>query len=212
MALLLVDAGDVIAIPAAKAGKLGFVLARVIIPIRTRTIEVFREFRTDFAISEEEVRAQDFSVASRLFNPVYASLDFGKPFGVVKWPILLKNPHYDKEMSNFSDIEFEDATEYEEFGRYYKGGEECYEPQGVRRDLESRTIYSNPQLVHRIKLHLAGYLNVGEPLNSDRTRKAIQENGEEWWITGISACRDLSDEVTKRLIEAQRRRKSAQTR
>lgn len=207
MALLKVAAGDVVAIPATKAGELGFVLSRVIVPASTLTIEVFRDFHTTFAITESEIRACDFSASNRLFNPVYAAFDFGKHFGAVKWPILLKDSKFDKESSGYCDIEFEDASEYEELGRYYRGDEECHEPPGVRRNLESRTIYSNPQLVHRINLHLAGYLKVGEPLNPERTRRAIQANGKDWWVNGINVCNGLSDLIAKRLIDSRRHKK-----
>lgn len=209
MALLKVNAGDVVAIPAVKGGQYGFVLSRVIVPINTRTIEVFSDFLTNFDITEEEVRSQDFSIDNRLFNPVYASFDFSKHFGKVKWPILLSDPTYDREQSKYSEIEFEDASEYQEFGRYYRGGDEYHEPPGVRRNLESKTIYSNPQLMHRVNLHLAGYLKKGEPLNPLRTRAAIEQNGMDWWVDGINACNDIADAIATKLKDAQQARKKS---
>lgn len=79
MALLKVAEGDIVAIPAVKDAKWGFVLSRVVLDNRVITIiEVFSDFHTDFGITEAQVRVQDFSIENRLFSPVYASFDFNK--------------------------------------------------------------------------------------------------------------------------------------
>lgn len=123
----------------------------------------------------------------------------------MKWPVLLHDPNYDKEQSKCSEIEFEYSSEYQEFGRYAKGGKECTEPPGVRRNLQDKTIYSNPQLMHRISLHLNGYLKRGEPMNALRERAAIEQNGMDWWVDGVNACNDIADAIATKFKEAQKK-------
>src|SRR5262245_10289790 len=107
MALLKVQPGDVIGVPAAKNGEWGFVMARVIRDDVVTLIEVFSDFYTNFAISEKEVLQKNFCINNRLFNPVNASFDFNRYFGKIKWPVLAKTPGFDPEQSKISEIEFE---------------------------------------------------------------------------------------------------------
>ncbi|MCA8293734.1 hypothetical protein LGN19_08030 [Burkholderia sp. AU30198] len=197
MALLKVKPGDVVAIPSEMNGEWGFVLSRAIVVGVTNWIEVFDDFSVDFDITTEDVRSRISSEKSRLFNPILASFDFGKYFGLVKWPVLLADPDYAPSHSDFSEIEFEGAS-YEELGIYYKGDERFSEQSGVRRNLEDMTIYSNPQLVRRINLHLSGYVDKGVPWNSRLVKSIIDKEGMKWWVDGINACNDKADAVALR--------------
>lgn len=205
MSLLKVNPGDVIAIPAEKDAVWGFVLGRVIISGVVNWIEVFSEFSSNFNIDENEIAGRDFSEPARLFCPVYAALDFGKYFGKVKWPIVFSTPSYDPEQSGFSDIEFEGES-YEELGIFHKGRVEQVEKKGVRRNLEDRTIYSNPQLVWRINLYLSGYCKKGTPWNSRVVKSMIDEKGMDWWVGGIKSCNEKADAVATRFKERGARR------
>lgn len=194
MALLKVTAGDIVAIPSERGGKWGFVYSRVIFVGATKWIEVFDEFSVDFEVASENLRSGRFAKKTRLFNPILASFDFGKHFCAVKWPILSSDPLYTSDQSNFSEIEFEGPS-YEELGIYYKGGEKFTEKQGVRRDLDDMTIFSNPQLVRRINLYLSGYIEKGTPWNSRLVKSIIDKEGMDWWVGGINACNDKADAV-----------------
>ncbi len=204
MALLKVNPGDVVAVPAEKKGEWGFVLARVIRSGVVTWIEVFEDFYTDFNIDEKAIAARNFSEEARLFKPVYAAFDFGKYFGKVKWPVLATDASYTPDQSNISSIEFE-GDSYQESGIYYKNGVECVEPAGVRRGLENRTIYSNPQLVRRINLYLSGYFEKGVPWNSEVIRAVVEKEGMDWWVDGINACNDKADAVALKFKEVRKR-------
>jgi hypothetical protein len=204
MALLKVSPGDIVGVPAAKDGVWGFVLSRVIREDKVLWIEVFSSFLTNFSISETGVLAQDLSGDNRLFNPIYASFDFNRHFGKIKWPILARAPAYTPGQSKISQIEFEGIS-YFETGLYLKGGKEYREPPGVRRNLEDRTTYSNPQLVHRINLHLSGYVRKGEPWNARLERPLIEREGMYWWSEGEESCKIAADEVASRFLEARKK-------
>lgn len=194
MSLLKVVPGDIIAIPAEKNGEWGFVFSRVIINGVVTWIEVFEEFSSHFSINTLEIIKKDFSTQTRLFNPIYAALDFGRYFGKVKWPILVSDPLYTPVQSDFPNIEFE-GEGYQEFGIYYKGMTKCVENTGIRRNLESRTIYSNPQLVWRINLFLSGYFEKGTPWNPRIIKSVIDKEGMDWWVNGINSCNNKADEI-----------------
>ncbi|URI06756.1 hypothetical protein MW290_12705 [Aquincola tertiaricarbonis] len=204
MALLSVDPGDIVAIPTVRGGQRGFVLSRIIVPIRLRTIEVFKNFHTNFGMTEERVLEQDFSVENRLFAPVYASMDFSKWVGKVKWSILHKDPSYHREQSRYSDIEIMGPpAEYKEFGVYYKGGQRCFEPPGVRRSIEDSMIYSNTQLMFRIGLHMSGEMAPGEAMNTAKERALLEKYGMDWLVNGTNAWAPISDAIATEMKEAQ---------
>jgi hypothetical protein len=205
VSLLKVNPGDIIGIPAEKDAVWGFVLGRIIMTGVVTWIEVFSEFSTNFQIDEKEIEQRDFSSRARLFDPVYVALDFGKYFGKVKWPILGVTPSYTPEQSNFSDIEFE-GDSYQELGIYYKELAEHTEVGGLRRNLEDRTIYSNPQLVRRINLYLSGYFEKGTPWNSRVIKSVIDKEGMDWWVAGINSCNDKADAVALEFKERGKRR------
>lgn len=206
VSMLKTNPGDIIAVPAEKDGVWGFVLARVILSGVVNWIEVFDDFGANFDISREEIAKRDFSVRARLFGPIYAALDFGRYFGKVKWPVLDSDSSYSPELSNFSDIEFEGES-YAELGIYRKGRVELQEDGGVRRNLEDRTIYSNPQLVRRVNLYLSGYFHKGAPWNSRVVKSVIDKQGMGWWVDGINACNDKADAVALKFKEREVARK-----
>jgi hypothetical protein len=207
MALLKVVPGDIVAIPCKKNDNIGFVLSRVIRYDVVLWIEVFSDFFTDFSVGQTEVLEQDFSTSNRLFNPIYASFDFNKYFGKIKWPILAHSPNYNPEVdSKYSNIEFEDVS-YEELGLYLKGGELVYEKNGIRRNLEDRTIYSNPQLVTRINLYMSGYLKKGTVWNYKLTRAITKAEGKDWWRDQIEYCTVLVDIVAQKFKDARKNMK-----
>ena len=201
MALLKIQPGDVVAIPAMKDGEEGFVLSRV---IDSYTIEIFAGFFTDFSITEDEVKAQDLSILNRLHPPVHASFDFTKYSGKVKWPILLSDSDYDREKSKYSEIEFGGRAEYIDQGIYFKGGKMLWEPDGVRRNLENRTIWSNPQLIQRTNLYLNGILKPGEPFNVQAEQRLIKQYGMDWLINETNACVDLADRIGTKFKESKK--------
>lgn len=204
MALLKTDPGDIVAIPSIKAGVRGFVLSRVIAPEPYGLTEVFSEFHVNFAMTEEQVLEQDLSVDKRLFAPVYASMDFSKWVGKVKWSILHKDPSYHREQSRYSDIEIMGPpAEYKEFGVYYKGGQRCFEPPGVRRSIEDSMIYSNTQLMFRIGLHMAGEMAPGEAMNTAKERALLEKYGMDWLVNGTNAWAPISDAIATEMKEAQ---------
>ena len=204
MALLKVQPGDVVAVPARKDAEEGFVLCRVINEKNVLTIEIFAGFFTDFSITEDEVKAQDLSILNRLHSPVHASFDFTTYSGKIKWPILLSNPDYDPEESKYSEIEFQDCSEYAPRGLYFKSGEIRWEPDGVRRNLEDRTIWSNPQLIQRTNLYLSGILKHGEPFNVQKEQQLIQQYGMDWLVNETNACVDLADRVATKFKESKK--------
>lgn len=212
MALLSVIPGDIVPIPCLKGGDMGFVLSRVIRKDVTKWIEVFAEFYQDVAMSEDEVLAQDFSISNRLFNPVYASFDFNKFFGKIKWPILAHYPDYDPELhSKHSEIEFRDTT-YDELGMYLKGRKVYYDPPHIRRNLEDRTIYSNPQLIHRVNLYVSGCLKKGTIWNFLLERKLLKKKGIEWWEEQIDQGVIIADTVGQKFKDARKKLKSSSSR
>ena len=188
MALLKVQPGDVVAIPARKDAEEGFVLCRVINEKNVLTIEIFADFFTNFSMTGNEIKNKNFSILNRLHPPVHASFDFTKYSGKVKWPILLSNPDYDREESKYSEIEFQDCSEYATRGLYFKGGKIQWEPDGIRRNLEDRTIWSNPQLIQRTNLYLNGILKPGEPFNVQAEQRLIKQYGMDWLINETNAC------------------------
>lgn len=194
MGLLKVKPGDIVAIPCEMSGEWGLVYSRVIFVGVTKWIEVFDEFNVDFDAVLEGAKSEKFGKKYRLFNPTMASFDFGRNFCSVKWPMLSSDPLYASNQSNFSEIEFEGPS-YQELGIYYKGGEKFVEKQGVRRNLDDMTIFSNPQLVRRINLYLSGYIEKGAPWNSRLVKSIIEKEGMDWWVGGINACNDKADVV-----------------
>ncbi|EMD9437017.1 hypothetical protein LGN20_00975 [Burkholderia cepacia] len=206
MALLKVTAGDIVAIPCERNGEWGFVCSRVILVRATKWIEVFDEFSVDFEAAPGRAKQDGFPENSRLFNPILASFDFGKNFCTVKWPILSSDPLYTPELSSFSEIEFEGPS-YEELGIYYKGGEKFAEKQGVRRNIEDMTIFSNPQLVRRIGLYLSGYIKKGTSWNSRLVKSIIDKEGMDWWVSGINACNDKADAIARLFKESRAKKK-----
>lgn len=193
--LLKVCPGDIIGVPAEKGTRWGFVLARVIRNKPSVWVEVFDKFHHNFHITQEEIKKNNFSKDARLFQPIYAALDFGKYFGKVKWPILATDPIYQPDKSDMSSIEFE-GDSYLETGVYSRGGVEHSEEGGLRRDLEDTTIYSNPQLVRRVNLYLSGYMKKGAPWNARQKQAIIEKEGIEWWVDGINACNAHADAVS----------------
>lgn len=203
MALLKTVPGDIVAIPALKDGQQGFVLSRVVERTQVRTIEVFEGFYTNFAMTAEEIRALELSVDKRLFAPVYAAFDFHRFYGKVKWPILCQDTEYDPEIqSHLSEIEFE-TERYAEVGEYMRNGQAHYEPDGVRRDLNNRTIYSNTQLMVEINLFLEGYFPRGTALNVTSERRYLADRGLDWYNAELDANIVLADTVATKLKEAQ---------
>lgn len=211
MAILSRAAGDIIAVPALKDGHWGFLMSRVIYADVVTCIEVFAPFKTNFVITANETLEQIPSIQERLFNPIYASFDFSKNFGKIKWPILAHDLNYDTRQSRASDIEFEGDC-YNELGYFLRGRKEFTEPSGVRRVLENRTIYSNPQLVHRINLYFSGVLKKGEVCNAARVRALIEERGMSWWADGVEACRESVDAVAKKFADSHPRKRVAKKR
>lgn len=206
MGLLNADPGSIVAVPAKKDQQFGFVLARTITPTGNRIIEVFQGFYTNFAITNEQVKEQDFSINNRLFPPIHAGLNFTKYDSKVKWPILLTDPLYDKEQSKYSEIEFNQTDyAYDESGLYTKGGISCNEPFGVRRNLQCPQIFSNPQLIFRINRHLSGQMAVGEVSNVYTERKFLDLYGLKWWTDSLLECQTLADEVATLMKEAQKK-------
>lgn len=204
MALLKTVPGDIVAIPALKDGRQGFVLSRVIERTQVRTIEVFEGFYTNVAMTADEIRALELSVDKRLFAPVYAAFDFHRFYGKVKWPILCQDPEYNPEIqSHLSEIEFE-TERYAEVGEYMRDGQAHYEPKGVRRNLNDRTIYSNTQLMVRINLFMEGYFPRGTALNVMSARRFLADRGEDWYDAELDACITLADSVATQLKDAQR--------
>lgn len=207
MALLNVNPGDVLGVPARSGGAWGFVLARIIRSDPSPWLEVFGDFSRDFSITEEEVLNRDFSISNRLFNPVYVALDFNRHFGEVKWPILARNPGYSPGQSAAEEIEFEEVS-YWKTGVYYRNGIRCQELPGHRRDLEDATIYSNPQLVWRINLYLSGYFAKGAAWNSRLKKSVIEKEGVDWWVGGINACNANMDTIALEFKKVRRGRRS----
>lgn len=203
MALLKTVPGDIVAIPALKDGQQGFVLSRVIQETKMLTIEVFDGFYTNFAMTAKEIRALGLSIDKRMFPPVYAAFDFHRFYGKVKWPILCQDPEYDPEaQSRLSEIEFE-TERYAEVGEYMRNGVAHYEPEGVRRDLNDRTIYSNTQLMVGINLFLEGYFPKGTALNVKSEKRLLADRGLDWYRAELDANIVLSDTVATKLKEAQ---------
>lgn len=204
MAILTVHPGDIVAIPAQQNEQQGFVLSRVIQEnTQVTTIEVFEGFHNNFSITADEIKALGLSIDQRLFPPVYVAFDFNKFFGKVKWPILDQDPNYDSEAhSRLSAIEF--ATErYDEVGEYMRNGQTYFEPDGIRRPLNNRTIYSNTQLIVRINLFLQGDYARGTALNVWSDRMFLASKGLDWYNAELNTCLALSDTVATTLKEAQ---------
>jgi hypothetical protein len=204
MALLKVIPGDIVAIPCKKGEEFGFVISRVIRDDVILWIEVFTNFFTDFQMTFEDILLQDFSIQNRLFNPIYASFDFNRFSGKIKWPILAHYPDYDPEMhSMMSCIEFQD-TSYSEIGLYMKGGKPFYEPACTRRNLEDRTIFSNTQLIARICLYLSGYLKQGTIWNHVLVKRLLEKEGNDWWKNQIIYCASFVDIVAQKFKDARK--------
>ena len=203
MAVLKVNQGDILAIPAQKNNGWGFVLSRVIYNDKATCIEVFEKFHDNFGMTPTECLAENFSAGKRLFNPVLVALDFGRHFGKIKWEILAKSPKYDPEQSGLSDIEFENAS-YPEVGSYTKGRKEFHEPPDVRRSLESRTIYSNTQLVCRINMYIQGIFKKNEPWNPLTLKPVFEQQNENWWSDELKACMEPMDAVALKINNAQK--------
>ncbi|AZE59409.1 MULTISPECIES: Imm26 family immunity protein [Pseudomonas fluorescens group] len=196
MSILKVSEGDIICIPACKHKKWGFVLGRIVLNSHYVTwLEVFSKYHSDFSISRDEILRQNFSKNNRLFNPVHVSLDFGKYFGKIKWPTIHTN-NYNQADSNIEDIEFA-SPDYKISGIFYKNNKELHEPADRRRPLEDCTIYSNPQLIHRINLHLSGIANKTIPWNAETIHNLIEQRSIKWWLDGIQYCADSVDAAAR---------------
>ncbi len=201
MALLKVVPGDVIPIPCQLGEDLGYVLSRVIGRSKVIVLEVFADFHTDFAQPDIVMGQQAMGVSNRLFSPVYVSFDFSKYFGKLKWPILGCSGNLAEWQQRLSEAEFEEAG-YQVTGRYVKGGVRLKEETDERRSLEPGTIYSNPQLIHRINLHMAGRLGRFEALTSRRLAELMAEESAGWIDAELDRCLVIADEVAMRLRNA----------
>ena len=212
MALLKKSLGDIIGVPAMQGEELGFVLMRI---IRTKHpvtwSEVFKGFYTNFSITAEEVLACDFSKENILFGPVHTSLDFNKYFGKTKWPILAHDTSAEVDQADNPDIEFA-SHDYFSSGIYYKAEKDYFNPPDQRREIEDNLIYSNPQLIRRINLHLSGYLKpgrkwsyiVGQELVRDQ---ALRDSaGKAWPEADMDHCLLVAEEVAQKFKLARKKK------
>jgi hypothetical protein len=200
MALLKVAVGDIVGVPAMRGETIGFVLMRI---IRTKHpvdwSEVFKDFHTNFSMTAEEALACDFSKENMLFGPVYTSLDFNKFFGKTKWPVLAHDTSAETDQADNPEIEFA-SHDYYSSGIYYKAGKDYFNPPDQRREIEDNTIYSNPQLIQRINLHLSGYLKPGRKWSYIVEREIIRDKalrdseGKAWPEEDIDNCLWIAEE------------------
>jgi len=198
MASLKVQPGDVIPIPCKLGQDLGFVISRVIGRSKVNVIEVFSDFHAETCDPYAVMEKQSMDPSERLFSPVYASFDFSKYFGKVKWPVLGSVGTHAEWERLLGEVEFAEAA-YQESGRYVRGGVRLKETSDERRSLEPGTIYSNPQLIHRINLHLAGRLDRCEALTSKRLAELMAEEPSGWLEVELDKCLLIADEVAIKL-------------
>lgn len=204
MAILGATPGDVIPIPAQVRGESGFVLSRVLYRAAVTVVEVFDGFRTDFLSVAENLDAFGFRIEYRLFAPVFAAFHFHKYFGTVRWPVLGKVGTPTEWKQRFERAEFAEV-DYQTSGRFERGNIRCKESGWDRRPLEGSTIYSNPQLIHRVNLHLSGRLARGEPLTPLRMASIMASEAPGWLEGEFESCRRLADEVGTRFKETPRK-------
>ena len=75
-----------------------------------------------------------------------------------------------------------------------------YEPAGVRRALEGGHIYSNPQLLSRIDLHLRGILAPMRVMNYRVERELIGFFGGDGYLNEIISWSDRADSIMESLM------------
>jgi hypothetical protein len=192
MAILNANPGDAIPIPAETLGVQGYVLSRVLYRNPVTVVEVFGGFSEGLPWKDNRLHGGCL-VSDRMFAPVFASFDFNKHFGKVPWPILSMSGDADLQHL-FNTAEFAEVG-YAETGRYFRGAQRCQEPPDVRRPLEGTQIYSNPQLILRVNLHLNGVLAPMEPLTPARTRQLMAIQPDGWWEAELARCKSLSDQM-----------------
>lgn len=201
MALLKVAPGDLIAVPARNGALHGYVLARVLHDGEWVVLEIFSEFRDEGFVDFDWIMNGSGHLGERMFSPIRASLDFNKQLCKQKWPLLrlslMMEPGVDLSISN---LEWEGPPDqYDAIGLYYRGGEIVYEPNGVRRSLESGHLYSNPQILRRIDLHLRGIMAPMQALNYRVERELMRRFGADKCTQEILEWVERSDEIMSSL-------------
>ena len=201
MALLKVDVGDLIAVPARMGVTHGFVMSRVLRDGVWVILEVFSDFRHEGCVECDWLINGTVSLGERMFAPVRVSLDFNKYLGKEKWPVLKLSLMMPSNSDlPISELEWEGPPDqYDSIGLYHRGDEIRYEPDGVRRSLESGHLYANPQLLRRIDLHLRGIMSPMQALNYRVERELMQRFGADTCKQEILEWVERSDEIMSSL-------------
>jgi hypothetical protein len=192
MAALKLAPGDLFAIPTHNSsGMVGYVACRCIAPAFNGTllIEVFKAF-----YAEPFAMGHNISITERLFRPVLFLPVFGN--GMIptkeKWPVIFRNPGYDRAESDYSNIEIGFVAA----NKIWRNG--VSRPAHAARiaTLEESILWTPIDLSRRVAGHLAGRLGANEQFDYWKMLGLVKDEvptdqfKAALWAAGDDACSD----------------------